>query len=338
MPRIGLITSGGDCPGLNAAIRAVTRQLINKYDAEVIGIRNGFSGLVEGSFEPVSLYSVSGILPRGGTILGTSRIDPLADPRAIDDIKSHLDRYEIDAMVVIGDRDAIDVSHKLTKHGLNIVCIPATIDNDIAETGMCFGFSTAVKIATEAIDRLHSTADSHHRVMVVEVMGRETGWIATYAGLAGGADIILIPEIDTSIDEICSLITKRHARRSFSIVVVAEGANPVGVERLKARDEEISHQHGVGECVAREIEKRTEVETRIAVLGHIQRGGTPTSADRILATRLGVKAADFVVSGEYNVLVGLRDARVRSMSLDTVAGRVKKVDPDMYEIASVFFG
>ncbi len=341
--RVGILTSGGDCPGLNAAIRAATRRLISKYDFEVVGIKNGISGLVYGQTEPLSLYSVSGILPKGGTILGTSRYNPFENADDLEKIHSTLQKYELDALVIIGDVDAINVAHRLAEHGVKSVCIPTTIDNDIVETDMTPGFDTAVNIATEAIDRLHSTADSHHRIMVVEVMGRDTGWIATMAGLAGGADCILIPEVPFSIDEVSELLSKRHKRRKFSIVVVAEGAKPKGhdgpITKAKRRDA-FGHQvlGGIGEYIAGELEKRTGMETRVAVLGHIQRGGTPTPYDRVLAARFGVRAADLLAEKRFGLMTALKGTHITEVPVEKVVGRVKAVDPELYEISSVFFG
>lgn len=341
--RIGVLTGGGDCPGLNAAIRAVTRRLIASHDADVLGIRNGLRGLAEGDIEPLSLYSVSGILPKGGTILGTSRYNPFRNKADLDSIVNNIKKYEIDALVVIGDGDTLAAVHNMEKDGLKAVCVPTTIDNDIFGTEMTFGFDTAVSVATEAIDRLHSTADSHHRIMVVEVMGRESGWIATMAGLAGGADCILVPEFPFSADKVSDLLKKRHKRRKFSIVVVAEGARPEGAEKPITkieRQDEFGHWAlgGVGEYIGRELEKRTGMETRVTTLGHIQRGGTPTPSDRVLASRFGVQAADLAVAGKYGVMTALRANQVVEVPLSEVVGRVKAVDPQIYDIASVFFG
>ncbi|RME00245.1 MAG: 6-phosphofructokinase [Calditrichaeota bacterium] len=341
--RVGILTSGGDCPGLNAAIRAVTRRLIAKNDFEVIGILNGFKGLIEGNIEPLSLYSVSGILPKGGTILGTSRVNPFNEKGNVERMQKTMQRYELDALVVIGDGDALNVAHQLETSGIHSVCIPTTIDNDVAETDRTFGFDTAVTIATEAIDRLHSTADSHHRIMVVEVMGRQSGWIATMAGLAGGADYILIPEVEAPLDKISELLTRRHKRKKFSIVVVAEGARPEGMPESGPKGkktDEFGHwiPRGVGEYIGQELEKRTEMETRVTILGHIQRGGTPTAYDRVLASRFGVKAADMVASGKFSTMTALKGSKIVEVPLENVVGKIKPVDPELYEIASVFFG
>lgn len=332
--RIGVLTSGGDCPGLDAAIRAVTRRLIGAYDFEVLGIRNGFRGLVRGEIEPLSLHSVSGILPKGGTILGTSRVKMAELAEKKDNIGKNLQLHEIDALIVIGDNDTIAAANMLTKFGIDLVCIPATIDNDIPGTDVTFGYDTAVAIAAEAIDRVHTTADSHHRIMVLELMGGKTGWIATMAGLAGGADCILIPEVDFSIEQIAELLKKRHSRKKFSIVVVAEGIG----DRLQQTAEQNQPQQRVADIIGRDLETRTGMETRVIILGHIQRGGTPSASDRILATRFGVRAADMVANRQFGYMTALQGASIEAVLLSDIAGKTKFVDRDLYDIASVFFG
>ncbi len=342
--RIGVLTGGGDCPGLNAAIRAVTRRSIVSYDFDILGIKNGWDGLVNGEVEPLSLYSVSGILHKGGTILGTSRKNPFKNDEDVQKILDNVKKYDLQAIVAIGGEDTLGVAHKLSQHGLKFVGVPKTIDNDLQGTDYTFGFDTAVSIATEAIDRLHTTAESHHRVMVIEVMGRHTGWIAVMAGLAGGADCILIPEIPFTMDEVCELLMKRHQRgKNFSIVVVAEGAKPKDKDSVitrTAKVDEFGHVMlgGVGEYVGKEIEKRTGMETRVTILGHIQRGGTPTPFDRVLATRMGVKAADLVKEGDFGKMVALQCGKIVSIPIEEAIKKPKEVDKDLYEIARVFFG
>jgi phosphofructokinase-like protein len=293
MKRIGILTGGGDCPGLNAVIRAVVRSGL-PYDFETLGIRNGWLGLIEGDVEPLTDFSVSGILPKGGTILGTSRTNPLAKTEDFQRIRANLKKYDIHALVVIGGDGTLSAARDVAKQGINIVGVPKTIDNDISGTDMTFGFDTAVTIVTEAIDRLHTTAESHHRIIVVEVMGRNVGWIALLAGVAGGADEILFPEIHTSMEEVCAnLMTRYRSGKKFSIVVVAEGVKrealglPPVPEDLR---DECGHEKfvGIGNILGREIEKRLGVETRVTILGHIQRGGSPTAYDRILAPGTGL--------------------------------------------------
>ncbi|MFQ5823799.1 MAG: 6-phosphofructokinase [bacterium] len=342
--RIGLLTGGGDCPGLNAAIRAVTRRGIISYQFDILGIKNGWDGLVNGEVEPLSLYSVSGILPKGGTILGTSRKNPFKKDEDVQKILDNVKKFDIDAIVAIGGEDTLGVAHKLSQKGLKFVGVPKTIDNDLQGTDYTFGFDTAVTIATEAIDRLHTTAESHHRVMVIEVMGRHTGWIAVMSGLAGGADCILIPEIPFTMDQICELLMKRHKRgKNFSIVVVAEGVKPKEQESFVTRSSKIDEfghvmLGGIGEFVAKEIEQKTGMETRFTILGYIQRGGSPTPFDRVLATRLGVKAADLVKAGDFDKMVAIQCGKIVNVPLQSVLEKPREVDQDLYEIAEVFFG
>jgi len=340
--RIGILTGGGDCPGLNPVIRAVVRKAINEGH-EVIGIKNGWKGLIEKDVVKLDLQAISGILPKGGTILGTSRTNPYKRP---EDVKKVIENYKelgLDALVAVGGEDTLGVAYKLSKEGLNIVGIPKTIDNDLSATDYTFGFDTAVNIATECIDRLHTTAESHHRIIVVEVMGRHAGWIATEAGMAGGADVILIPEIPIDINEVVSLIKKRHARgKTFSIVVVAEGARfkEGQIIAQEGKVDEFGHVRlgGVGQLLGEIIEKETGYETRVVVLGHLQRGGTPTAFDRILGTRFGVKAVELILKGEFGKMVSLQGNKIVSVPLERAVEKLKTVDMELYEIAKTFFG
>ncbi|KAA3618029.1 MAG: 6-phosphofructokinase [Calditrichaeota bacterium] len=343
MSRVGILTCGGDCPGLNAAIRAVTRKLIISYDFEVLGVKNGYDGLIEGDVQPLSMYSVSGVLPRGGTILGTSRTEPFNVKNGVETILENLKRFEIDSLVVIGGKAAINSANQLSEHGIKLVCIPSTIDNDVYGTDVTLGFDTAVNVATKAIDMIHTTAESHHRIMVVELMGLNSGWIATYAGLAGGADCILIPEVEFTIDETAALLKKRHKRRKFSIVVVAEGANPADVEDYKTslnKQDALGNTYfcSIGEFVGAELAKRTGMETRVTTLGYIQRGGSPSVPDRILASRLGVAAANKIKNKEFSVVVGIKGNDIIATPLKNVTGKIKQVNPEMYNTAAAFFG
>src|SRR6185436_13852773 len=296
--RIGVLTGGGDCPGLNAVIRAVVRRGIDDHGHEIVGFKDGWRGPIEGAHEELTVESTRGILPRGGTILGSSRTNPFKRDDGPEAIRQTLRSLGMDGLIAIGGEDTLGAAARLHgEHGLPIIGVPKTIDNDLAGTDMTFGFDTAVQIATEAIDRLHTTAESHNRVMIVEVMGRHAGWIALHSGLAGGADVILIPERPFDIDEVCRLIQRRHSRgRFFSIVVVAEGALPEEgtMEVVTGSEDEFGHARlgGIGQRLEQEIEERTGFESRATVLGHIQRGGTPTAFDRVLATRLGMAASD----------------------------------------------
>ncbi|MFQ5646238.1 MAG: 6-phosphofructokinase, partial [bacterium] len=296
MKTIGILTGGGDCPGLNAVIRAVVKKAAKLGGYQVLGIKNGWAGFINGDMEPLTEYSVSGILPRGGTILGTSRTNPYKKPEDVQKLRENVKRFGIDAVIAIGGEDTLGVASRLYDDGVKAVGVPKTIDNDLSGTDYTFGFDTAVSIATEAIDRLHTTAESHHRVIVCEVMGRHAGWIATYAGLAGGADCILIPEKPFNIDRVCNIVgCRKNSGKCFSIIVVSEGAQPEKSENLVTLDkklDEFGHVRlgGIGEILANEIENRTGMETRVTILGHIQRGGSPTAHDRVLATRFGIKA------------------------------------------------
>jgi len=344
MKRIGILTGGGDCPGLNAVIRAVVRKGIGQHKLSVAGIKHGWQGLLTGDIEELTLESVSGILPKGGTILRTSRTNPLGNSDGSHRVLDNLKRFRIEALIVVGGEDTLGVAHKFSQMGVRLVGIPKTIDNDLPGTDYTFGFDTAVGIATEAIDRLHSTAESHHRVMVVEVMGRHTGWIATVAGIAAGADCILVPEVPFSIEEVCRSLRKRQARgKDFSIVVVAEGAKPLECEDPVTCSNQVDpfghvRLGGIANIVGQEIEKRTGMESRVTVLGHVQRGGSPTPFDRVLATRFGIAAVDLVLQGEFGKMVSLRGNRIESVDLAEATAGIKFLDMNIYDIARVFFG
>ncbi len=338
--RIGVLTGGGDCPGLNAVIRAVVRRSWQRGD-EVVGVREGWRGMVDQLFQPLGPQEISGILPRGGTIVGTTRTNPYKLDGGIERVKVAFE--QLDALVAIGGEDTLGVAARVhADFGAPVVGVPKTIDNDLSGTDYTFGFDTAVQICTEAIDRLHTTAESHNRVMVVEVMGRHTGWIAVMSGIAGGADVILIPEKPVELDEVCSEIRRRHARgKNFSIVVVSEGCELPGAED-KGEVDQFGHKllakRGVGEQLGEEIENRTGFETRVTVLGHIQRGGTPTARDRILATRFGLKASDLVAEGAFGQMAALRGDDVISVPLAEATAELKTVPDAWYDVARTFFG
>ncbi|GAB4177717.1 MAG: ATP-dependent 6-phosphofructokinase [Calditrichia bacterium] len=351
MKRIGVLTGGGDCPGLNAVIRAVTKSAINEYGFEVVGILDGFAGLVEERTKVLSFLSVSGILQQGGTILGTSnKANPFSWPMEIngkiiqqdmsDDAVAVYERLGLDALVCIGGDGTLSIAHKLMKKGLNVVGVPKTIDNDIVGTDYTFGFNSAYTIAAEAIDRLHTTAQSHHRVMIIEVMGRYAGWIALYGGVASGGDIILIPEIPYDIDEVCKVVTFRGSKgKRFSIIVIAEGAKPSGgdivVREIVNDSPDPIRLGGVGQVLAKQIEEKTGIETRVTVLGHLQRGGTPTPFDRNLATRFGYAALQMVVNKNFGNMVALQGNEVVPFPIEQLADKTKFVplDDPMIEAA-----
>jgi phosphofructokinase-like protein len=346
--RIGILTGGGDCPGLNAVIRAVVRRSTDRRH-EMVAVRDGWKGLTEGIFAPLGRREVSGILPRGGTILGTTRTNPYKIEGGVESVLRHFGEAGLDAVVAIGGEDTLGVAGRLYgEHGFPVVGVPKTIDNDLSGTDYTFGFDTAVTIATEAIDRLHTTAESHNRVMVVEVMGRHTGWIAVMSGIAGGADVILIPEQPITVEDACAGLVKRHGSgKDFSIVVVSEGYELTyasGEHRLVAEEARATDQFGhvvlggVGDALAREIEARTGFETRVSVLGHVQRGGTPTPRDRVLATRFGLKASDLVEEGRFGRMAALQGDAIGDVSLDEATRELKTVPPDWYEVARAFFG
>jgi ATP-dependent phosphofructokinase / diphosphate-dependent phosphofructokinase len=342
--RIGVLTGGGDCPGLNAVIRAIVRRGIDDHGDEIVGFRDGWRGPLEAVYEDLTIESTRGILPRGGTILRSSRTNPFKRDDGADLVRGTLDSARIDGLIAIGGEDTLGAAARLHgEHDLPIIGVPKTIDNDLAGTDMTFGFDTAVQIATDAIDRLHTTAESHNRVMIVEVMGRHAGWIALHSGLAGGADVILIPERPFDIEEVCRLIQRRHSRgRYFSIVVVAEGAMPQEgtMEIVSAGQDEFGHERlgGIGQRLEREIEQRTGYESRATVLGHIQRGGTPTAFDRVLATRLGLVAADAAHEGRWGVMPALRGTRIELVPLSEAVADLRTVPVEDYEAAETFFG
>ena len=341
--RIGVLTGGGDCPGLNAVIRAVVHRSIKAYGWSVVGFRHGWRGLLQSEVEDLDLKKVSGILPRGGTILGTSRTNPYQEPGGEARIRQELSGRGVDILAVIGGEDTLGVAKKLHETGVRLVGIPKTIDNDVNGTDYTFGFDTALSIATEAIDRLHTTAESHDRVIVVEVMGRHAGWIALESGVAGGADMILIPEYPVSVEEVCDVVRRRHERgKNFSIIVVAEGARlsddgaPVQVQ--SERKDAFGHVRlgGIGATLAERIEERTGFESRYSVLGHIQRGGSPTAYDRFLGTRFGVAAVDLAKRGGFGRMVAIRGMKIVDVPIAEALGSPKTVDREFYELAKVF--
>ena len=342
--RLGVLTGGGDCPGLNAVIRAVIRKGIGLHGDEFIGFRDGWRGPLERDYEELTIESTRGILPRGGTILGTSRTNPFKRDDGPQTIAATLEELRLDGLIAIGGEDTLGAASRLhADHGLNVIGVPKTIDNDIGATDVTFGFDTALQVATEAIDRLHTTAESHHRVMVVEVMGRHAGWIALYSGVAGGADVILIPEQPFDIEEVCSLIRRRHGRgRFFSIVVAAEGALPKeGTIEVRGGDlDEFGHERlgGIGQLLESEIEQRTGYETRAVVLGHIQRGGTPTAYDRVLATRFGVGAIDAAHDEAWGMMPALRGNAIERVPLAEAVAELRTVTPEEFAFAEAFLG
>jgi 6-phosphofructokinase 1 len=346
--RIGILTGGGDCPGLNAVIRAVTRRSLDR-DWDVAGIREGWRGLLDGVVEPLGRREISGILPRGGTILGTTRTNPYKVDGGVEKLLETVQQERLDALVAIGGEDTLGVAERLYReHEVPVIGVPKTIDNDLSGTDYTFGFDTAVTIATEAIDRLHTTAESHNRVMVVEVMGRHAGWIAVHSGIAGGADVILIPEQPVTVEDACRQLLQRHASgKDFSIVVVSEGYEltyETGERKLVAGEARATDQFGhvvlggVGDALGREIEERTGFETRVTVLGHVQRGGTPTPRDRVLATRYGLKAADLAHEGRFGRMAALHGDEIVDVSLAEATAALKTVPPEWYDTARAFFG
>jgi phosphofructokinase-like protein len=341
--RIGLLTGGGDCPGLNAVIRAIVRSGIDGFDDQLVGFRDGWRGVIESSYMELDIEATRGILPRGGTILGSSRTNPYKRDGGVQQVRETLAALELDALIAIGGEDTLGVANKLHEDSVKVIGVPKTIDNDLGATDVTFGFDTALQIATEAIDRLHTTAESHHRILVVEVMGRHAGWIALHAGVAGGADVILIPEIPFDIDEVCRLIQHRHDRgRPFSIVVAAEGATPKEgtMEVLTGAVDEFGHPRlgGIGHRLEQEIEKRTGYETRATVLGHVQRGGTPTAFDRVLATRLGLAAIQAAHDGAWGMMTSLRGNQIKLVRLADAVAELRQVPIEEYERHGVLFG
>lgn len=341
--RVAMLTGGGDCPGLNAVMRAVVRKGERSYGDELVGFLDGWRGVIENASRPVTVETFRGTLPRGGTVLGSSRTNPFTIDGGVERCRATLAELGIDALIAIGGEDTLGVANKLHELGVPVVGVPKTIDNDLSGTELTFGFDTAVSIATEAIDRLHTTAESHDRVMVVEVMGRHAGHIAVWSGIAGGATMILIPEEPFDIDAVCEALTRRHQRGRFaSIVVVAEGATPKEGTLSLASGEVDAFGHarlgGIGATLASEIETRTGFESRVTILGHVQRGGTPTAFDRVLATRFGVSAIDAVHEGAFGHMVALQAGEIVRVPLSVAVGELKLVDPALYHgVAEVFF-
>ncbi|MGZ5366318.1 6-phosphofructokinase [Aeromicrobium sp.] len=340
--RVGVLTGGGDCPGLNAVIRGVVRKGVKEYDNEFVGFRDGWRGLLENQTIPLGVEQVRGILPRGGTILGSSRTNPFAIEGGVERIRDNLASNGCDALIAIGGEDTLGVATKLAELGVDVVGVPKTIDNDLSGTDFTFGFDTAVNIATEAIDRLHTTAESHHRVLVVEVMGRHAGWIALHSGLAGGANIILIPERPFDIDKVCAQVESRFATHYSPIIVVSEGAVPAegSMSMVSGEKDDFGHVRlgGIGDRLAQEIEQRTGKEARAVVLGHTQRGGTPTAFDRWLATRFGLHAIQAVNEGDFGTMMALRGTDIKRVPLAEGTGVLKVVTTELYEEAEILFG
>jgi phosphofructokinase-like protein len=340
--RVGVLTGGGDCPGLNAVIRAVVRKGVGVYGYDFIGFRDGWRGPLEGDGSALDVKAVRGILPRGGTILGSSRTNPLKIEGGVDRIRENLRDFRVEALVTIGGEDTLGVATKLHEQGVQVVGVPKTIDNDLSATDYTFGFDTAVNVAMEAIDRLHTTAESHRRVLIVEVMGRHAGWIALHAGMAGGANVILIPEVQFDIEKVSAYIESRFKTRYAPIVVAAEGAVPKGGELMLKDASRDAFGHvklsGIGDWLAREVEQRTGKEARCTVLGHIQRGGTPTAFDRVLATRFGLHAIDALHDGAWGTMVALRGTNIIRVPLTEATKELKTVDLARYAEAEVFFG
>jgi 6-phosphofructokinase 1 len=344
MARIGLLTGGGDCPGLNAVIRAVVRRGLADGEHSFVGFTHGWAGVLSDDATELTRESTAGILPRGGTILGTSRTNPFAeDQDATPAIRRTLKSRGVDVLIPIGGEDTLGVALRLHRKGVPIVGVPKTIDNDLGGTDVTFGFQTAVQIATDAIDRLHTTAESHNRVMVIEVMGRHAGWIATHAGIAGGADAILVPERPFDIEQVVAHLRRRHGRGpNFSIVVIAEGTTPAegSLATPAGTTDAFGHVRlgGIGAMLEREIEQRTGFETRVTILGHVQRGGSPVAFDRVLATRFGVAAMDAAAAGRFGMMVGLRGTKILEVPLEEALREPKLLDPELYETAELFFG
>jgi ATP-dependent phosphofructokinase / diphosphate-dependent phosphofructokinase len=341
--RIGVLTGGGDCPGLNAVIRGIVRKGINQHGHEFVGFRYGWAGVLKNEAMDLTNETTRGILHRGGTILGSSRTNPFKLEGGVEQVKESMRARNLDGLIPIGGEDTLGVARRLVDEGVPVVGVPKTIDNDLAGTDFTFGFQTAVQIATDAIDRLHTTAESHNRVMVVEVMGRHAGWIAVHSGMAGGADVILVPERPFDIDEVCEHIRRRHAHaRTFSIVVVAEGATPKDGGVLSEHESTDAFGHvrlgGIAVTLEKEIESRTGYETRMTILGHTQRGGTPLAYDRVLGTRFGVAAVDAVSDGDFGKMVALRSTSIVRVPLDEALAEPKLLDTELWETAEVFFG
>ncbi len=341
--RIGVLTGGGDCPGLNAVIRAIVRKGTDAHGHEFVGFRYGWAGVLKNETVPLDLAATRGILHRGGTILGSSRTNVYKVEDGVEKVKAAMEAQGLDALIPIGGEDTLGVAGKLHEDGINVVGVPKTIDNDLAATDFTFGFQTAVQIATDAIDRLHTTAESHNRVIIVEVMGRHAGWIALYSGIAGGADVVLIPEKPFDVDEVVAHIRRRHeSGRTFSIVVVAEGATRSDGDLITDHQTTDSFGHvrlgGIAVELEKEIEARTGYESRMTILGHVQRGGTPLAFDRVLGTRFGVEAIDAVSEGDFGKMVALRGTSIKRVPLSEALAEPKLVDSEIYKTAEVFFG
>lgn len=341
--KIGVLTGGGDCPGLNAVIRAIVARSVHSYNSEVVGFLEGWRGPINNMVMPLSLKGTLGIIQRGGTVLRTSKTNPFKIERGPERIMESINAHGLDAVIAIGGEATCGVAAEMHKHhGMNVVCVPKTIDNDLNSTDFTFGFDTAINTVCEAIDRLHTTAESHNRVLVCEVMGREAGWIACYGGIAGGADYVIVPEIPFDLARLCESIKSKHVLgRDYSIVVVAEGVKLGDEEPPREEDlDQFGHEKlgGVGERLAKMIEKEIGYETRAIVLGHVQRGGSPTAMDRVLATRFGVKASDLVHEKKFGRMVALQGSKVVDVPIDEAVNRVKTLDLDLYKVAEVFFG
>jgi ATP-dependent phosphofructokinase / diphosphate-dependent phosphofructokinase len=343
MGRIGVLTGGGDCPGLNAVIRGVVRKGVNAHGHEIVGFRYGWAGLLANEAVELTVESTSGILPRGGTILGTSRTNPYKEDGGSEKVRETLAARGVDVLIPIGGEDTLGVAKRLFDDGVDVVGVPKTIDNDLDGTDFTFGFQTAVQIATDAVDRLHTTAESHNRVMVVEVMGRHAGWIAVHSGIAGGADVILVPERPFDVDEVCEHLRRRHAAgRTFSIIVVAEGATPRDGEVVTEHEDTDAFGHvrlgGIAVQLEKEIEERTGYESRMTILGHVQRGGSPLAYDRVLGTRFGVAAVEAVSDGDFGKMVALQGTEIVRVGLEEALREPKLLDTALWETAEVFFG
>jgi phosphofructokinase-like protein len=342
--RVGLLTGGGDCPGLNAVIRAVVRKGVDVYGDQLIGFRDGWRGVLENTFEELTIESTRGILPRGGTILRSSRTNPYKRDDGVKLVRETFEAHRLDGLIAIGGEDTLGVANRLVADGMGVIGVPKTIDNDLGATDVTFGFDTALHVASQAIDRLHTTAESHNRILVVEVMGRHAGWIALHSGIAGGADVILIPEIPFDIDEVCQMIRRRHMRgRYFSIVVAAEGAVPKEDSAMTLATgelDEFGHPRlgGIGARLEHEIEQRTGFETRATVLGHVQRGGTPTPFDRVLATRFGLAAIDAVHEGRWGMMTALRGTEIKLVPLGEAVEQLRTVPLEEYQRYEVLLG
>src|SRR6478672_1037977 len=340
--RVGVLTGGGDCPGLNAVIRGIVRKGVPDYGYSFLGFRDGWRGPLEALTKPLDIPAVRGLLPRGGTILGSSRTNPFAISGGVEKIKRNLQNLGVDALIAIGGEDTLGVATKLYDMGVNVVGVPKTIDNDLSGTDYTFGFDTAVNIAMEAIDRLHTTAESHHRVLVVEVMGRHAGWIALHSGISGGANVVLIPERPFDITKVCDYVERRFQSHYSPIIVVSEGAIPVEGQMVVHNQELDSFGHvrlgGIGQWLAEQLEAKTGKEARTVVLGHIQRGGTPSAFDRVLATRFGLQAIDAVHEGDFGKMVALKSTDIIRVPLVEATKELKTVPPERYTEAEVFFG